>query len=366
MQLKTSKILSIILLLFIYSNNYAQEAEGEEPKNKLSFNGYIDAYYSYNTNNPGNGGNFGDTGVGRIFDGAHNQIALGLAQLVTKYTTNRSEVVMDIVLGPNAELANFGNTGTALTIKQAYISTSITDYLTFTIGQYGTHIGYELIDAPENVNYSLSNLFGNGPFYHTGAKLDYAIGEKFGLMLGVVNGWDAIVDNNRAKSIAAQVSTTPIEGLGIYLNWIGGNEDALDPATADNTDSYKQMFDLTASWSITDKFGLGVNAAYGTYRFTNVTNTWNGAALYLNYQISEKVQLGFRGESFDDSNGVQYLGTSTTGFTITSSIEAANGAVIIKPEIRFDSAKDPIYFSTKDNTLTDSQATIGLAVIGKF
>ena len=60
-------------------------------------------------------------------------------------------------------------------IKQLFITYSPVEKLTFTLGNFGTHVGYEVIDAPANVNYSTSYMFSNGPFYHTGLKADYAI-----------------------------------------------------------------------------------------------------------------------------------------------------------------------------------------------
>ncbi len=190
----------------------------------LSINGYVDAYYFNNLNNPQSGLN-----RGRIFDLPTNTFSLGLVQTMFTYTYGKSKVVADLTYGPNADLGNFGNyrtlntnqdniTSSSFAIKQAYLSYNITDKLAFTIGQYGTHIGYELIDAPLNFNYSLSYLFGNGPFYHTGAKFDYAVNDNLGLMLGVVNGWDMLMDLNKQKSVTAQVHLAPVEGFHIYAN----------------------------------------------------------------------------------------------------------------------------------------------------
>ena len=87
-----------------------------------------------------------------------------------------------------------------------------------TAGQFGTHIGYEVIDAPANFNYSLSNLFNNGPFYHTGVKATYAFTDKVSLMAGVVNNVDGLGDNNRKKGIIAQLFISPVAGWNVYLN----------------------------------------------------------------------------------------------------------------------------------------------------
>ncbi len=238
--------------------------------------------------------------------------------------------------------------------------------MSFTVGQFGTHIGYELIDAPDNFHYSLSYLFGNGPFYHTGAKLDYAISEKVAVMAGVVNGWDAIFDNNKAKSICAQLSLTPSDDVGVYINWIGGNETPSD-VTGDTTDAFKHMADLTAAFSLSEKITIGVNGAYGFSDYDTLeTVNWGGAALYLTYAISDRFSIGARAEIFDDTNGAQYLAAAYQGYTLTGSYASKSGAIIIKPEVRYDGASKDIYFSGEDNELTPTQTTVGVAFIGKF
>ena len=373
------KFLLLIALVFVCGSTlYAQDSEQviESEKGNLAISGYVDAYYQYNFNDPESGVN-----KGRVFDLHHNQFSLGLVQAMFTYTKGRLTGVADLTVGPNADLANFGNEGTARLIKQAYISYAISDKVGFTVGQYGTHIGYELIDAPLNFNYSLSYLFGNGPFYHTGAKFDFALSESVGLMVGVVNGWDALVDYNEKKSITAQFSVAPSDEFSLYLNWIGGDEyDVRSPAGnsffGSTEDSFTSLFDLTTSYQASDAFLIGLNAAYGSFKSGADTPvdgdpysddvTWGGAALYLNYATSETFALGFRGEYFSDPDGVRYSGPlEVTAFTFTGDIKLADGSFMIKPEIRMDFAKDE-FFEKGDDDTSKSQVTAGAAFIYAF
>ena len=43
---------------------------------------------------------------------------------------------------------------------------------------WATHVGYELVDAYLNRNYSMSYMFSYGPFFHTGIKADFAIRQQ--------------------------------------------------------------------------------------------------------------------------------------------------------------------------------------------
>lgn len=415
---------------------FAQDAPKKD-EGKFTVSGYIDSYYLTAFNRPQSGQLTGAY-AGRAFDRLTDQFALGLAQTRFAYSNDKSEMVIDLTFGPNAELGNFGNHstyvggyypslgpknglyGSSAAIKQAYFTYKFTDKLSFTVGQFGTHIGYEVIDAPVNFHYSLSNLFNNGPFYHVGGKLNYAISDKMGVMAGVVNNWDALMDWKKSKSVIAQYYISPIDGWNVYLNFIGGaNDDGfrVNPTLVEPSPNYPNavtvdtdgdgvddasiglggytriMFDLTTGYQINDKFYIGLNAAYGMYSFStedavskaiieglygSTSPNWYGVALYPNYKINDMFSIGARIEYFNDENGVRYfgyvadpnktkgvLGASNTAFTLTAPITLADGHVIIKPELRIDNASLD-YYEKKDGTLGKSQQTLGMAFIYKY
>ena len=393
-------IYCLSLLLFPLIAAHAQDSTAA--KGQFTFSGYLDTYYFKNLNNPQSGYNFGSSGFARVFDQREGQFQLGLAQTKIAYSNAKSEAVIDLVFGPNADLGNYGNVfspnaaadvSTALAIKQAYFTYKATPKLSFTAGQFGTHIGYEVIDAPVNYNYSLSNLFANGPFYHLGIKANYAINDKVGVMAGIVNNWDSNFDNNKFKTAIAQLFLSPVDGWNVYVNWIGGEEATPDGAinVTPETRSFKQMFDLTTSFQVTDRFLLGLNSAYGIYKEEGTdAQNWGGTALYANYAFSDVFGLGLRGEVFDNTSGVQYLktavgedeegnlifaGTDVTSLTATGNITLAEGHLLLKPELRVDMVKKvegagfdsfQQFEDSNGNFTKNSQTTLGVAFIYKF
>src|SRR6267154_5241030 len=320
----------IQIALFYASNvavaipGFSQDAaEAKEEKPKVTLSGYIDSYILHAFNNPKSGTLMGNPlanggyPVGRAFDRMADQFSLGLVQTKFSYSDKKSDLVIDLTFGPNAELGNFGNArvannsayntslwypsgpnsgyvnqlyGSSVAIKQAYFTYKATDKLSFTVGQFGTHIGYEVIDAPVNYHYSLSNLFNNGPFYHIGAKAQYAFSGSAYLMVGVVNNWDALTDWKKQKSLISQFYFKPVEGWNVYVNWIGGhNDDGFKAGTTGAgttsvgnlaytflTSGYsRNLFDLTTGYQMTPKFYVGLNAAYGMYNFKGGNNLVN-------------------------------------------------------------------------------------------
>jgi len=357
----------------------------EEDKGKFTFSGYIDSYYMANFNSPASRSNLGMSGTARAFDQRSGQFSLGLVQTKVQYSTEKSDVVVDLAFGPNADLGNYGNLvgplgrgTTALAIKQAYFNWKATSKLTFTAGQFGTHIGYEVIDAPVNYHYSLSNLFNNGPFYHIGVKGQYAFSDKASLMLGIVNNVDNLNDNNRAKALIAQLFFSPVAGWNVYINGITSNEATPKSNGKDSTGAYS-LLDLTTTYQITPKFLLGVNAAYGSQTGDfqgggdiGKNQTWGGVALYTNYAITDGFSLGARYENFNNQNAARGLrtfagdGVSVNSLTLTGNFTCADGHLLIKPEFRMDSYDKNFFEDDNGGFSKKSQSTLGLAFIYKF
>ncbi len=399
----------IYLALFLSSLfSTVQAQDTDSTKGTFTFSGYLDTYYTANFNNPASRLNLGAGGIvtdedgniiglaagnARAFDQRAGQFSLGLVQTKVVHSTRKTEAVIDLTFGPNADLGNYGNvigplplegvTSTSLAIKQAYFTYKATNKLLFTAGQFGTHIGYEVIDAPINYNYSLSNLFNNGPFYHIGLKASYAFSDKFALMAGVVNNIDNLNDFNRAKGIISQLFFKPVDGWNVYVNWMGSNEAPSQLNGKNVNGAYYSIFDLTTSYQITDKFLLGLNAALGSEKADEDSDaqTWGGVAMYTNYAVSDAFGIGARYEYFDNTSGVRSLrnaigaGTSVNSFTLTSNFTLADGHLLIKPEFRIDSYPELSgaantrlqKFEDSDGAFTkNSQSTLTLAAIYKF
>jgi Putative beta-barrel porin-2, OmpL-like. bbp2 len=390
-----------------------EESKKEEEGN-FSVSGYLDSYYFTNFNKPSSRDNMGQSGVGRGFDRRVDQFQLGMVQTVFKYTNSKSESVVDLAFGPNAQYGNYGNVPnlapaygyaigndvfSSVIIKQAYFKYNATDKLSFIAGQFGTHIGYEYIDAPLNFFYSINHTFNSGiPFYHTGLKATYAFSDKVSLMLGGVNGFDYVQDNNRAKGLIGQLSLLPAEGLSVYLNYINSNESNAD-ALGKTPKGNFTVYDLNGGYQATDKLFIGYWFMLGRQKGmlgspgtfipadgnVDEVKTWTGANLYLTYAITDSFSLGFRGEHFDNKSGArglrnvdgtgQAIGASANTYTLTGSLSLADGHLTLKPELRMDvfnklgGAGDEMsqqFMDSNGNYSKNAQTTLGMAAIYKF
>src|SRR6188768_51243 len=167
----------------VTSDTTATPAVTEEAKPALIITGSADVYYKYD---------FAKTKANNYtsFTGTHNSFAIGMASVKLEHKGNKVGAVLDLGFGPRAKEFAYTDEGITQAIKQMYVTYSPADWLKFTAGTWGTHVGYELLDPQLNRNYSMSYMFTNGPFSHTGLKADITKGGGNGLMLGIANPID--------------------------------------------------------------------------------------------------------------------------------------------------------------------------------
>src|SRR5947207_9729222 len=228
-----------------------------EKKPFFAITGSADAYYKYD---------FAKTKANNFtsFTNTQNSFALGMASVKFEHKTDKVGFVADLGFGPRAKEFSYNDQGITQAIKQLYISYSPAQWIKFTAGTWATHIGYELLDPQLNRNYSMSYMFTNGPFSHTGLKAELTKG-KHGVMVGVSNATDFRTPPDgfiNKKFFLAQYSFAASDNVKIYLNYVGGK----------SPDSSKtSQFDAVITGKFNDKFSIGYN---GT---VNSIKAWDGS-----------------------------------------------------------------------------------------
>jgi len=333
----------------------------------LAVNAFVSTAYEYNGNRPTTGAS-----SYRVFDFNDNSFNLDVAELVVQIAASKPNDAgfrVDFAAGNSIPQITKTQDQTAaqFDLQQAFASyiAPLGSGLRFDVGKFVTHMGYEVIEGYDgyNDNYSRSILFGYAiPFTHTGVKASYAFSSKVAGMVEVVNGWDLLRDNNRSKSVGAQLTLTPVAPLQVLLNWIGG------PELANDNHTNRNVFDLVAILKPTNTLTLGVNGDYGKENGTSLVNpgsdaTWKGIAGYATLALTNKFSVALRGETFHDEDGVR-LGTGTRATlsegTFTPTYKFTDH-VLLRGEARYDKANQPIL--TKRGTLADTQTTVAANVI---
>ena len=240
-------------------------------------------------------------------------------------------------------------------LQEAYVSGRIPvgEGLVVKAGKFVTLLGYEVIEAPNNLNFSRSFLFTfSAPLTHVGALLTYQPLSWLSVTFGTVVGWDDAKDNNSTMSYTGQFAFTPIKDFTANLNWITGaeqNHNNRDPRTVlDFVFNYTGVKNLTLGLDV--DYGWEYDEAYlastGTRQDNNAS--WWGWAAYAAYDWTEKLRTALRLEYFKDAEGVRTQ-LSPPGnkldlweVTLTAQYKVWKG-LVARVEYRHDSANQKTF-----------------------
>ncbi|MES1215532.1 MAG: outer membrane beta-barrel protein [Bacteroidota bacterium] len=337
------KFTASAIFMALISTAYSQDST---KTGTLTISGSVDAYYRFNFQNAKDSMR---TNNYTSFTNTQNSFELGMASLKADYSIGKVAATLDLGFGKRAEEFSYNEAGTALTaIKQAYVSYAPSEHVKFSMGKWGTHVGYELLDAYLNRNYSMDYMFSYGPFFHTGLKADFTFG-NCGLMLGVTNPPDNLSASFAKKFFIGQFSAASKSGkVKGYLNYLGGK---------DGGDNSINQIDVVGLFTVSDKFNIGYNGTIQTIKPSGGDgDSWWGSALYLNFDPTPAFGLTARGEYFDNKKAVSAApATSIFDFTLSGNIRIDNLTII--PEFRVDSGKDPIFFKNSDTGSPTAKGT---------
>ena len=389
------------------------ESESAYGKTHLTIGGYVENYYSYNFNRPGN-----NITALRGFDFLHNSITLGNAVLsadashdnfIARIALNFGSIPSQFyeqepVTIPSYNLPRLDH-NTFQYIQEALIGWHVKSVngLTIQAGIMATPIGVEGLanfqsweesvnskhllpkDYRENWNWSRSNAFINVPDYHTGVRMLYSPNPTRHFSLYLVNGANSVTDNNKWKTFAFSYLWMPSPKLQMSMLYMSGPE--RDPGFIGGAKSWRHLFDTWARWEVTRNFSLMTQFTPGMEQTSFGTNIWTINVLYASWKFDNDVRLAFRYEhllekaakesesvflrSLDENNkGGLY------GYTTTLSLPIVPNHLMMRLEYRHDSSKLNWFYKGTLQPTNDShqpfipnaknQNTLTMGLVGWF
>jgi hypothetical protein len=363
-KISATAIILLALMNGIMAQDTTAPAAAPAPAPSLKISGSVDAYYRFSPGAEGSSILNNRTS----FTNSANTFQLGMASVKAEYSTGKVGVVADLGFGKRAEEFSYADQGTLQNIKQAYVYFAPSDKVKFTFGKFGTHIGYELLDPQLNKNYSMSYMFTNGPFSHTGIKADFTLGGGAGLMLGIANPIDVTSPSSGSdpKTLIAQFSKVAGK-LSLYINYAGyfGAKNSLPTASSFN------QFGVTASIAASDKFSIGYDGTVQMVKDETISKTksWWASAVYLNATASDVFGVTLRAEYFSDKKyGIKVYDEDGNGSNVFATTLSGNykvGGFTLIPELRIDNGSAQI-FNKKGGEPTKTAFSAILAAVYSF
>ncbi len=319
--------------------------------------------YLYNFNDPDS-----RTNSLRSLDQEHNSLSLDLFQLgIAKTGPAGLAFASKLDFGKTASrigsdwkgdggFDGITNSGGDFELEEAYI-TYTPEWAgggSVKLGKFVTLLGAEVIEAPLNMNYSRSFLFGYAiPFTHTGVLFTAPLNEQFTVNLGVVNGWDNVADNNNGKTLLGNVAWTASPQFSLIVNGTYG------PEQNNTSDNSRGVVDVVSTITL-DPLTISLNGDYGSedkVALDGGSEKWYGFAGIVGVKLEDMTGLPLgaylRGEVFKDDGGAR-TGADQTLWEITLTGKYfVTEKLTLWAEFRHDNSDEDSFAKDGSITITD-------------
>jgi hypothetical protein len=339
---------------------------------KLVLGGYAEGFYQWNFNRPPSGiTNY------RGFDNRHNSFTIANAVIDAQYEKSGVMARLALQVGhtPNtyylAEPSSRADLATSVVGESdattwRYIQQALIGYkiplgrgLLMQAGVFLSPIGPESMAVRDNWTFSRSNLFFNLPFYHTGIRATQQLGEAWSATVGVVNGWNSVVDNNAEKSLYGQLYYNRPDRVQAQLLYFTGVERS--PAASQRP--WRHLLDLWLTVYFGSRFAFTLHGNAGIEPQEPTSTMWLAGATYVRVRLLRFLQLAARGDVFWEQRGdlaifypdqMSWLasGTATLDFT-------GLPGLLLRLEYRHDHSDSEIFFARPDASALFSGRDIG-------
>jgi hypothetical protein len=334
----------------------------------ITTSGYVD--FSYNDLSTDQGSN-----TYRAYDSERRGFTLQMVDLSVGYLPSSGfGGFAELNYGSDAQLDSFAATGTDdyTDVQQAYLQYA-TGPFTVMAGKFDTIAGYEVIQSPNDVNFSRSFLFTWAePAFHTGLRGVYTASDSLKFTAGVNNGWNVNKKSLKpavgtppqypqGNTLELGVSASPAKILSLSAAYYTGQESGV---TGVGT---RSLLDLVATLNATD--ALSFVLAYDDVKqdegkADGSAAKWDGIAGYANYQFTKMWRASLRTEKFKDKDGFA-TGTAQTLKETTLTIGYAPvDSFELRGEYRQDKSDQNTF--TESGNPTDKQHSLALEALYKF
>lgn len=322
----------------------ADSAPAQAPR-RLGVGGFVDLVYAWNDNKPADHANW-FPGIGTSAKRA-DELSLNLAQVdlvlapkpVGFHLAGGFGTALDVVHGgETAGVAASQDTWRNLVQASIQYDTGVGRGLRVEAGVYPSHIGFETLSSKDNWNYTRSWLGETSPYYQTGVKVAYPLGERWSTQVHLLNGWQVIADNNRGKTLGWQFAYAG-DRVSLTLNGIVG------PELPDDDRDLRALFDTvlvvraTPAWSLAASVDVG-----GQEQPDGDDARWEGIALFARRAApGARTAVALRAEYYDDEDGA-ITGTAQILREATATFEFRPvEALILRFEGRYDRSSAEVF-----------------------
>ncbi|MBS1588189.1 MAG: porin [Bacteroidetes bacterium] len=326
------------------SLNNKQEIKTDKLKD-FSISGYIEPYYSYDFGNPNDHNRVGFN----YSHQRHNEININLAFLKVAYQTENVRANLALAAGTYMNANYAAEPGVLKNLYEANAGVKISKKKNLWIdaGIMSSHIGFESAIGKDNWTVTRGIYAENSPYFETGVKMTYTTNDdKWTLSALVLNGWQRIqrINGNHLPAFGHQLIYKPNSKITLNSSSFIGSD------KPDSTRQMRYFHNLYGIFQISNKFALTTGFDIGAEQKSKGSsqyNVWFTPVVIAKISPTDKINLAFRGEYFNDKKEVILAtgnpnGFQTWGYSVNFDYSIREN-VVWRIEGRGFSSKDKIF-----------------------
>lgn len=355
-----NRFLNVALACGLSASLFAQTADSTA---KLTVSGYVEAYYSYDFNQPA-------TNQRPAFvysHNRHNEFNVNLGFVKAAYTNERIRANIALMAGTYANANLAAEPATLRNIFEANVGIKLskTQNVWLDAGVFSSHIGFESAISKDCWTLTRSLMADNTPYYETGAKIGYTSDNGKWFLSGLVlNGWQQIrrADGNTRLALGTQITFKPTGKVTLNSSTFLGSR-------PDGTNRNRFFHNFYGIFQLTPKLGLVADFDYGIdqrHTGSSTYDAWTSWVAILQYQVSPKVNVAGRVENYADKKELVIATTTPNGFYTNGYSVNLDFApfthTLWQIEARRLSSKDAIFEKNGQKSNTNFTLTTSLAI----
>ena len=334
-----------------------KEDDDDPDEKKFTLSGYVETFYQWNFNEPGNGiSNY------RGFDTRHNSLTLSNAVLDAGFRAKNLLGRLALQFGhtpatyyqqetrlPGGDGAGETNEQLWRHLQRASVGWQAAKTLLFEAGLFLTNIGVESLAVKDNWNWSRTNAFVRLPNYHTGVKTTFHASSRLDVIGGIFNGWNTVVDNNDEKSFLIQGQYKIDDKVSTSLAYFGGVE---REGGAEEGRAWRHAVDGYAQADVATWLQLAAEGSGGLERTRFGSHWFAGTAAYVRAKTTDWLYVALRGDRLWEEPAAGLGGVSRPFLIPVKHVTSATATLDARPtkglslrlEYRHDRAEEDLFF----------------------
>lgn len=310
----------------------------------VTFGGFIDSYYAYDFNRPGDHERDFTTQPVR-----HNEFNVNLAYLEGIVAREKTRGRLALQFG-NSVTRNYSSETHAKYLQEAYVGKKISPRTWIDGGIFLGNIGAESWVSKNNWTYSRSLNLDYVPYYSAGVRVDHQFSSTRTGQFHIINGWQNISENNSGKAFGMQFKEIISDTLIFtYNNFFGDEEVVPDPKTGKYNSRFRSYHNFILQWNLNEKWQFLGTLDFGhqAQQSNNGSDGWGATTLTVRRVINERKAVAVRAEYYADPHQANVSTGTENGFRVTSLSmnfdQKIDKNALWRTELRGFKSKDEIY-----------------------